>query len=378
MKLYEYEGKELLARHGIPVPQGLVAGSLEEVEEAARKIGGPVVLKSQILQGGRGKAGGIKFATSPETARQMAGEILGQQLKSEKVSKVLVEQKLDIAQEFYLSITIDAVQGSPLIMASAAGGMDIEEVAKESPEKIIMETIPIFLGLMPFQARRVAYNLGLDGKQVNAAVDIMLKLYQVFRKYDAELVEINPLVVTSTGELVAADAKVIIYDNALFRQKEFVKGPERFEDEREYRASQYGLGYVKLDGNIGILCTGAGLTMTVLDLINYYGGKPANFLEFGGATYKNSYYALELVLTDPDVKVVLINTFGLVARADVISQGLAQAIQELKPPVPIVASIRGTGEEEARRILQEQTNIKLYPNVEEAVRAAVEIAAQEG
>ncbi|MGI6284369.1 ADP-forming succinate--CoA ligase subunit beta [Neomoorella humiferrea] len=374
MKLYEYEGKELFKKMGIPVPRGMMITSAAAAAEAAAQLGSEVVIKSQILQGGRGKAGGIKFAATPEAAREAAAAILGSQLKAETVSKLLVEEKLAIARELYLAITIDPVKASPLIMASAAGGMDIEEVARETPEKIVRETVPIFRGLMPFQARRIAYRLGLEGKDANNFTDILLKLYRVFRSFDAELAEINPLVVTGDGKMVAADAKVNIYDGALFRQKDFVKGPERYDNEREYRAAQYGLGYVKLDGNIGVLCTGAGLTMTVLDLINYYGGKPANFLEFGGATYKNSYYAMQLVLEDPDVKVILINTFGLVARADVISQGLAQAIKELKPPQPIIASIRGTGEEEAREILRKEVGLEPYANVEEAVRAAVKLA----
>ncbi|WP_338833380.1 Succinate--CoA ligase [GDP-forming] subunit beta [Moorella humiferrea] len=374
MKLYEYEGKELFKKMGIPVPRGMMITSAEAAAEAAAQLGSEVVIKSQILQGGRGKAGGIKFAATPEAAREAAAAILGSQLKAETVSKLLVEEKLAIARELYLAITIDPVKASPLIMASAAGGMDIEEVARETPEKIVRETVPIFRGLMPFQARRIAYRLGLEGKDANNFTDILLKLYRVFRSFDAELAEINPLVVTGDGKMVAADAKVNIYDGALFRQKDFVKGTERYDNEREYRAAQYGLGYVKLDGNIGVLCTGAGLTMTVLDLINYYGGKPANFLEFGGATYKNSYYAMQLVLEDPDVKVILINTFGLVARADVISQGLAQAIKELKPPQPIIASIRGTGEEEAREILRKEVGLEPYANVEEAVRAAVKLA----
>jgi succinyl-CoA synthetase beta subunit len=371
VKLYEYEGKELFARNGIPVPKGFVASSPEEAEEAARKVGKPVVIKAQVLRGGRGKTGGVRFAGSPAEARAAAEAILGM---SETVKSVLVEEKLDISQELYLSVVTDPAEASPLIMASASGGMDIEEVAKQTPERIVTEVVPIFRGLMPFQARRICFNLGIRGVLVNVVADIILKLYRVFRSYDAELVEINPLAVTGSGDVVAADAKVIIDDNALFRQRDFIMGRDRFEDEREYEAARYGLRYVKLDGNVGVLCTGAGLTMTVLDLIKYYGGKPANFLEFGGATYKNSYHALRLVLSDPDVRVVLINTFGLVARADVISEGLVQALDELKPDLPIVASIRGTGEEEARRILQERTNVRLCANVEEAVREAVRIA----
>ncbi|MDN5343932.1 MAG: succinyl-CoA synthetase beta subunit [Clostridia bacterium] len=374
MKLYEYEGKELFKKMGIPVPRGMMVTAAAAAGEAAAQLGTAVVIKSQILQGGRGKAGGISFADSPVAAREAAAAILGRQLKAETVSRVLVEEKLAIARELYLSITIDPVKAAPLIMASAAGGMDIEEVARETPERIVREIVPVFRGLLPFQARRVAYRLGLGGKEASAFADILMKLYRVFRSYDAELVEINPLVITNEGQMLAADAKVNIYDGALFRQKEFVKGPERYDNEREYRAAQYGLGYVKLEGNIGVLCTGAGLTMTVLDLINYYGGRPANFLEFGGATYKNSYYAMQLVLEDPDVRVILINTFGLVARADVISQGLAQAIKELKPVPPIVASIRGTGEDEARQILREEAGLEPYANVEEAVRAAVKLA----
>lgn len=374
MKLYEYEGKGLFAKNGIPVPRGYPAATPQEAEEAAGSIGRPVVVKSQILQGGRGKAGGIRFAHTPAEAGSIAKEILGTQLKSESVKRLLIEEKIKIAGEYYLSVTIDAAKGCPVIMASPAGGVDIEETASKDPGKIVTEHVNIFRGLMPYQARRIAFKTGFKGKQAMAAADVIAKLYKVFRQYDAELVEINPLVLTEEGEVLAADSKVNIYDNALYRQKEFVKTEDHYESRQEYLAAQQGLGYIKLDGNIGICCAGAGLTMMTLDLIRFYGGRAANFLEFGGAQYKNAYNALNLVLEDPDVKVVLVNVFGLIARADVISQGLAEAIKALKPAVPIVASIRGTGEEVAHRILKEQVGLTAHTNVEEAVREAIRLA----
>jgi succinyl-CoA synthetase beta subunit len=374
MKLYEYEGKSLFAARGIPVPMGFVAESPEEAKVQAGKIGRPVVIKSQILQGGRGKAGGIKFANTPEEASIISQDIIGAKLKSEQIKKILIEEKLDIAKEYYLSITIDAPSASPIIIASSAGGVDIEEIAQQSPEKIVMEKVNIFRGLLPYQARRVCYKMGLAGVEAIKIADVIVRLYQIFRQYDAELVEINPLVITGDGQIIAADAKVNIYDNALYRQKQFTRKREHFEREEEFQAAEIGLGYIKLEGNIGICCAGAGLTMMTLDLINYHGGRAANFLEFGGAQYKNAYNALNLVLQDPAVKVVLINVFGLIARADVISQGLAEAVKSLKPSVPLVASIRGTGEEEGHRILKEEIGLTAFKDAEEAVKEAIKIA----
>lgn len=373
MKLYEYEGKQLFAKEGIPTPQGFVAITPEEAEKFADAIGKPVVIKSQILQGGRGKAGGIKFADTPAEAKELSKELLGMQLKDYTVKKVLIEEKINILKEFYLSVTIDAEKASPLIMASSEGGVDIEQVAKDSPEKIIMETVDIFKGLLPYQARRICYQMGFTGKQAFAAADILLKIYQLFRKYDAELVEINPLVLTSEGNIIAADSKINIYDNALYRQPDFEKTKDHYDSEKEYEAAQSGLGYIKLDGNIGLCCAGAGLTMMTLDLVHHYGGKAANFLEFGGAQYRNAYNALNAVLQDPDVKVVLVNVFGLIARADVIAQGLADAIKALKPKVPIVVSLRGTGEEEAHKILKEEIGLTAFWSAEEAVKEAIRL-----
>ena len=373
MKLYEFEGKSLFAGEGIPTPQGLVAYSPEEVEKNALNIGKPVVIKSQILQGGRGKAGGIKFADTPEEAKELSKEIFGMQLRDYTVDKVLIEEKLNIAKEYYLSVTVDAEKGSPLIMASTAGGVDIEEVAKETPEKIVMETVDIFKGLLPYQARRISYKMGLTGKEALETAEVMLKVYNLFRKYDADLVEINPLVVTGEGTIIAADAKVNIYDNALYRQPKFTKARNHYDSEIEYEASQVGLGYIKLDGYIGLCCAGAGLTMMTLDLVHHYGGKASNFLEFGGAQYRNAYNALDLVLRDPEVKVVLVNVFGLIARADVIAQGLAEAIKALQPKVPIVVSLRGTGEEEGHRILKEEIGLTAFWSAEEAVKEAIRL-----
>jgi len=373
MKLYEFEGKSLFAEEGIPTPQGFVAYSPEEVEKNAANIGKSVVIKSQILQGGRGKAGGIKFADAPGEAKELSKEIFGMKLHDYTVDKVLVEEKLDIAKEYYLSVTIDAEKGSPLIMASMAGGVDIEEVAKETPEKIVMETVDIFKGLLPYQARRIAYKMGLTGKEAFDTAEVMLKIYNLFRKYDADLVEINPLVVTGEGTIVAADSKISIYDNALYRQPKFIKTRDHYDSEIEYEASQVGLGYIKLGGNIGLCCAGAGLTMMTLDLVHYYGGKTSNFLEFGGAQYRNAYNALDLVLRDPEVKVVLVNVFGLIARADVIAQGLAEAIKALQPKVPIVVSLRGTGEAEGHKTLKDELGLIAFWSAEEAVKEAIRL-----
>ncbi len=373
MKLFEYEGKQLFAKEGIPVPQGMVATTPEAVENNAAVIAKPVAIKSQILQGGRGKTGGIKFADSPEEAKELSKEVLGMKLKDYTVNKVLVEEKIDIDKELYFSVTIDAEKGSPLIMASSEGGVDIEEIAKNKPEKIIMETVDIFKGLLPYQARRICYKMGLTGKQALETSEILLKAYKLFRKYDADLVEINPLVLTGEGSIIAADAKVNIYDNALYRQPEFKKTKEHYDSESEYEAAQDGLRYIKLDGNIGLCCAGAGLTMMALDLVNHYGGKAANFLEFGGAQYRNAYNALKAVTKDPDVKVVLIIVFGLIARADVIAEGLAEAIKALKPKVPVVVSLRGTGELEAHKIFKEKLGLTAFWSAEEAVKEAIRL-----
>lgn len=371
MKLMEYEGKALFKEAGIPVPGGIVVEDAEDTGESVAEILYPAVVKAQVLSGSRGKRGGIKFVDSEKDAGEVVASLLTGGFAGEKVGKVLIEEKVNLAREFYISITVDGKKGAPVLMASAEGGVDIESVPQE---KISIIPVEVLLGLRGFQVRDAVKNWGLKEDEIKQIVSIGLKLYQIFRQYDAELVEINPLGLTSEGKILALDAKVIVNDNAVYRQQRFPKSRERYDNDLEYRASQYNLNYVKLDGNIGLLCTGAGLTLATLDLISDYGGKAANFLESGGANYANSYHGLELVLSDPDVKVLLINTFGLVSRSDVICRGLADSLKKLKPKVPIVASIRGTGEEEAQRIFKEELGINPFSDTEEAVKEAVKLA----
>lgn len=373
MRLYEYQAKEVFRKSGIPVPEGVVVERPQEVRDALRRLGVPVVAKSQVLAGKRGKAGLIRICQVETQAEEVVGEWIGRKYAGETIRAVLLERPLDIAREIYISVTIDPAAGCPIVVACAEGGMEIEEISAARPEAVIREPINIFRGLRSYQIRDIVGSFGLNGDQAKVVSQILAEAYQIFRSLDAELVEINPLVVTREGGVFAADAKVRIDDNALFRHKEFRRGREQFEDDLEYEAAMNGLSYVKLDGNIGVLCTGAGLTMTTLDLINLYGGKPANFMEFGGATYTKSATALRIALKNPSVKVLLIVTFGLVARADVIAEGLVKAIEELKPQMPIITAVRGTGEERARELIR-SIGIPTYEDTEEAVRRAVELA----
>jgi succinyl-CoA synthetase beta subunit len=371
MKLYEYQTKELFQQVGIPTPKGKVIGSATELESVKMDFPLPWVIKSQVRKGGRGKAGLIQFASTEEEARNVVQRLFNH---PEKISKLLLEERLDIKKEMYLSIIIDPGTASPLIMACTEGGMEIEEIAKLFPEKIIRERVDIYRGLGNFQARNVMYSLGLQGKQIANGAQVLMQLYRLFRSCDADLAEINPLVITGPETVVAADAKMNIDDNALFRQKRFVKSRDQFDDDLEFEAFQAGLHYIRFDGDIGVMSAGAGLTMTIMDLIHHFGGRPANFLEFGGAAYGRAAKAMDITLKNPKVKVILITTFGLIARADVIAQGIAQAITELKPKIPIVAAVRGTGEEEAFKIL-EGLGLEPMRYTEEAVKKAVAIAA---
>lgn len=376
MKLFEYEAKGVFQEYGVPVPRGEVCETPEGAAEIANKLGSPVVVKSQVLVGGRGKAGGILLAGDPAAAREAAGRLLAMTIAGEPVRRVLVEERLAIAKEFYLSLVIDPGLVAPVLMASGAGGVDIEEVAAKTPHLVFTQPVDIGRGLQAFQAWNVLADAGMPPGAMRAAVALVTGMYHLFRQRDAELVEINPLVLTEDGRVVAADAKLIINDNALFRQAWVPRTRDHFDNDLEYEASQHGLNYVKLSGNIGLLCTGAGLSMATLDLVSREGARAANFLESGGANYRNAYHGLRLVLNDPDVKVLLINTFGLVSRADVICRGLADALKELGTTKPIVAAIRGTGEETARRIFLEELGITSCPDTGAAVRKAVEIARE--
>jgi succinyl-CoA synthetase beta subunit len=369
MKLFEHQAKELFEEVGIPIPRGKLVSSVSELDGVVEEIGLPCALKAQVLQGGRGKAGLIQLASTNDEARTKSEQILQ---KIEDKRSLLVEHALGIDKEFYLSITPEPVSGSALVMASAEGGAEIEEVARNTPEKIIKERVDISEGLLPFQARSVMFELGLKWDGVKQGSAMLLNLYDLFQRYDTELVEINPLVITEEGELIAADGKITIDDDALPRQERFSLSRDYFESDVAYEASQEGIPYLKFDGDIGLLCAGAGLTNVVYDLINYGGGSVDSYVEFGGPNYRKAGKALELMMkTEP--KVVLVVTFGTIARADVIAEDLAGAIKQLEPNFPIVTAIRGTGEEKVPDLLGE-VGLEPLEDTEEAVEKAIELA----
>ncbi len=368
MKLFEYQAKDLFEEAAIPVPKRSRISDISEIDGAVEEVGFPCVIKAQVLRGGRGKAGLIQFASTKEEARTKAGQILD---SPANVPSLLVEQALNINKEIYLSITADPVSGSALIMASAEGGVEIEEVARTMPDRIIRERVKLSEGLLPFQARNVMFELGLDADGVKTGSAMLLSLYDLFREYDAELVEINPLVVTGEGALVAADGKVTIDDGSLHRQGRFALGREYFESDVEYEGAMEGIPCLKFDGEIGLMCAGAGLTNVIYDLVNYGGGSVASYIEFGGPNYRKAVKAMELMMrTEP--KVVLVVTFGTIARADVIAEGLADAIQQLRPEFPVVTAIRGTGEEKTKELLR-GVGLEPLTDTEEAVERAIEL-----
>ncbi len=375
MKLHEYQSKQLFARYRIPIPQGEVASTPEEAKAIAEKLGKPVVVKAQVLVGGRGKAGGIRLAQNPEEAEKVASQILSMEIKGIPVRKVLVDEALDIAKELYLGVVIDRTQGKPVMMASSEGGVDIEEVARRSPEKILKATIDPFLGLRPYQARELALGIGLDKSLLNAFSSIAAGLYQCFVENDASLAEINPLVLTTDGRLLAADAKVVIDDNALFRHPDLAAMRDPEEDtpsEREARA--HGISYVQLDGEIGCMVNGAGLAMATMDVIKLYGGNPANFLDIGGGARAEQVAAgLRIILSDPKVKAVLINIFGGITRCDEVARGILEAMKAVEVKVPLVVRLVGTNEEEGRRLLAE-ANLITASSLSEAAEKVVALA----
>lgn len=372
MKLFEYEAKDLFREAGIPVPDGRIVEDHSGLDTAVEEVGAPCALKAQVLRGGRGKAGLIRLASTTEEAKEMAGEILGRMGEGRGL---LVEGALEIEEELYLSIAPEPVTGSALVMASAEGGVEIEEVARTMPERIVRETVDLSEGLLPFQARNVMFGLGLEGAAMKQGAAMLSNLYDLFRRYDAELVEVNPLAVTQGG-LVAADGKVTIDDGALARQERFSLSRDRFASDVEYEAALEGIPYLKFDGDIGLLCAGAGLTNVIFDLVRYGGGSVDSYVEFGGPNYRKGARALELMMrTDP--KVVLVVTFGTIARADVIAEDLAGAIRDLGPDFPIVAAIRGTGEEKVRGLLGE-VGLEPLEDTEAAVENAIDLAKSAG
>ena len=363
MKIHEYQAKEILRRYGVATPRGQVTEDPAEAGRICREIGGRCVVKAQIHAGGRGKGGGVKLAKSPEEAQEIAGTILGMQLvthqtgpEGQLVRKVLIEETADIAQELYVSITLDRAQGKPVIMASAAGGMDIEEVAATEPEKIFRLAFDPHLGLLPFQGRAVANGLGLKGQTAAKAAKLIGGLVKAYIDTDASLAEINPLMVTGGGDVMALDAKMNFDDNALFRHKDVVEMRDLAEENpMEVEASKFNLNYIKLDGNIACMVNGAGLAMATMDIIKLYGGEPANFLDVGGgATQEAVKNAFQLLVSDPNCRAVLINIFGGIARTDRIARGVVGAIEELgNMKLPVVVRLEGTNVEEGRRILRE-------------------------
>jgi len=385
MKIHEYQAKAILARHGVPVPRGDVAFNAAEAGAIARRLGGDiVVVKAQIHAGGRGKGGGVKLAKSPDEAEQIARQMIGMTLITHQtgpegrvVSRVLIEEGLKMTRELYLSIVLDRAAGKPAMMASADGGMDIEEVAAKTPERIHKVHIEPGVGLVPFEARQLGFAIGLDGPQVNKAVTLMTALYEAFVATDASLLEINPLVVTAAGDLLALDAKMNFDDNALYRHPE-IKDLRDLgeEDPLEIEASKFSLNYIHLNGNIGCMVNGAGLAMATMDIIKLAGGEPANFLDVGGgANAEQIRNAFKILMSDKNVKAVLINIFGGILRCDVLAQGVIEAVKELGVPVPIVIRMKGTNEAEGKRLLKEsKMNFATADSMDEAADKVVQLA----
>jgi succinyl-CoA synthetase beta subunit len=386
MKIHEYQAKELLKKFGVPVPRGIVARSIEEARQAATELGTDVVVvKAQIHAGGRGKGGGVKLAKSPEEAKKVAGEILGMNLithqtgpEGREVRVLLIEEGLPIDKEFYLGIVLDRASGRPVFMASSAGGMDIEQVAADTPEKIVKETIDPAVGFRSFQARKLAFSLGLPAELIGQAVKFMQSLYSAYEQMDASLMEINPFLLTKDNRLIALDAKVSFDDNAMFRHKEFLDLRDLNEEEPlEIEASKFDLNYIKLDGNIACMVNGAGLAMATMDIIKLAGGEPANFLDVGGgASQERVEAAFRILLADENVKAVLINIFGGIVRCDMVARGVVGAARALNIQVPVVVRLEGTNVEEGQRVIRESgLNFTVANGMKDAAEKVVKLAA---
>ena len=363
MKIHEYQAKSILGRHGVPVPRGEVAFTPAEAAEIAKRLGGgTVVIKAQIHAGGRGKGGGVKLARGVDEAERIARDLIGMTLKTHQtgpdgrvVTRVLVEEGLSIQRELYLGLVLDRGVGRPVVMASAAGGVDIEEVAAKTPDAICKEYVAPGVGLVPFQARKLAFALGLDGAQANKATKVMLALYDAFVATDASLVEINPLVVTAAGDLLALDAKMTFDDNALYRHPDIREYRDLGEeDPLEIEASKFSLNYIRLDGSIGCMVNGAGLAMATMDIIQYAGGKPANFLDVGGGASKEQVTsAFKIILGDPNVKGILVNIFGGIMDCNVIATGILAAAKEVSLNIPLVVRLEGNNVDAGKKTLAE-------------------------
>ena len=360
MKVHEYQAKEILRRYGVPTPRGIVVDTPDVARQAAKELGGRVVVKAQIHAGGRGKGGGVKLAKNADEAAELTKKMLGMTLITHQtgpegrvVRKVLIEEALNIDKELYLAITLDRASGMNVIMASAQGGMDIEEVAAKDPTAIHREPVDSVLGVQPFQARQVAYALGLSGDSFRRCVDFVQKLMRAYVETDASLAEINPLLITKEGDVIALDCKMNFDDNALFRHKDIVEMRDLHEeDPLEVESSKFGLNYIKLDGNVGCMVNGAGLAMATMDIVKLAGGEPANFLDVGGgASAEQVKNAFRIILSDKNVKAILINIFGGIMRGDRIAEGVVSASREVGLPVPVVVRLEGTNVELGKEIL---------------------------
>jgi succinyl-CoA synthetase beta subunit len=375
MKIHEYQARKIFRDHGLPVPPERVAETPEEAAAAARDLGGQVVVKAQVHVGGRGKAGGVKLASDPAGARDAAGAILGMDIKGLQVGKVLIAPAVDIEHEAYVGIIVDRATQRPVLMVSAAGGVDIEEVARETPEKIHKAGIDPRYGLLNHQAMALGFALYDDLPRVRAAAHLFGRLYQAFQSNDASLAEVNPLVVTKQGELLAIDAKMNLDDNAIFRhpEQEELRDPSS-EEPAETMAREKGLSYVKLDGTVGCIVNGAGLAMATMDLIKYYGAEPANFLDIGGSSNPEKVVnAMRIILSDPNVKAILFNIFGGITRCDDVANGIVEALKQLEVDVPIVIRLTGTNEKEALEILA-SVDLPATNSMDEVVQRAIELA----
>ena len=385
MKIHEYQAKAILAKFGVPVPRGEVVVKKDEARAAAQRLGtNVVVVKAQIHAGGRGKAGGVKLAKSPDEALNHAGQILGMTLVTPQtgeegriVRRLLIEEGLDIKRELYVGVLVDREVGAPIFMVSAAGGMEIEEVAKDNPEAILRETIDPTVGFQAFQARKLAFGLGLTAEQVGAAVPFFQSLYRAFIETDASMIEINPCVVTGDGKMFALDAKVTFDDNALYRHSEF-KDLRDLDEETplEVEASKFKLNYIKLDGDIACMVNGAGLAMATMDIIKLSGGSPANFLDVGGgASEEQVKNAFRLLLSDPNVKAVFVNIFGGILRCDILASGVVNAAKELKFKVPVVVRMEGTNVKQGKEILKNSgLNFTVADGMKDGAQKAVALA----
>jgi len=386
MKIHEYQGKELLRKFGVPVPRGLVARSPEEAYQAAKELGTDVVVvKAQIHAGGRGKGGGVKLAKSADEAREIAQKMLGMKLvthqtgpEGREVRVLLIEEGLPIDKEFYLGIVLDRASGRPVFMASEAGGMDIEEVAAKTPEKILKETVDPAVGFRAFQARKLAFGLGIGSDLIGQAVKFMQSLFGAYEQMDASLMEINPFLLTKDNRLIALDAKVNFDDNAMFRHKEFLDLRDLNEEEPlEIEASKFDLNYIKLDGDIACMVNGAGLAMATMDIIKLAGGEPANFLDVGGgASQERVEAAFRILLADENVKAVLINIFGGIVRCDMVARGVVEAVKKLGIQVPVVVRLEGTNVEEGQRVIRDSgLNFTVANGMKDAADKVVALAA---